>query len=198
MAATLINKVSSDKKVSNASQRLIKSGIRMKVLLDEMIAVNKVQREPGVRVYPVPLDMGQLFEEEMAQLRTPYPDRQLDLHLDSRVTGTWDGESLRRLLGNLVVNAVKHDDAEAPISVHVKSAEDQVTFEVRNQGTPLDAATLQGLFEPFRRVEYRSCLRPFLLGYNLILMLKTLAQSSASNHSIHKKRHPEMPCVQAG
>ena len=151
MTATLLDRVSSDAAVTNAAQRLIKSGLRMKALLDELIEFNKIKRELGVRIYPTQLDIEPLFEEELGQLRAVYPDRQFELQVDGPTLGAWDGDSLRRLLGNLVVNAVKYGDALAPISVLVTGAADQVVFEVRNQGAPLDAATLQGLFDPDQR-----------------------------------------------
>ena len=151
MTATLLDRVSSDATVTNAAQRLIKSGLRMKVLLDELIEFNKIKRELGVRIYPTALDMEHLFEEELVQLRAIYPDRRFELQVNGPTTGAWDGDSLRRLLGNLVVNAVKYGDAEAPISVLVTGAADQVVFEVCNQGAPLDAATLQGLFDQGQR-----------------------------------------------
>jgi len=151
MTALVLERISAGEKVSIAARRLIDSGSRMKALLDELIEFNKIKLGLGVRITPTPQDMAMLFGEELGQLHAAYPERQLDLLVDGPTKGVWDGESLRRVMGNLVVNAIKYGEGTAPISVQITGYADRITFEVRNKGTPAEAATLQGLFHPLKQ-----------------------------------------------
>lgn len=54
------------------------------------------------------------------------------------------------LPGNLMVNAAKHGDATSPVFVQISGNAEQVNFQVPNQVAPLNDASLQELFEPFK------------------------------------------------
>jgi hypothetical protein len=51
---------------------------------------------------------------------------------------------LQRLLGNLVVNAVKYGDKEAPVRIRIAEDGERVRFEVRNTGTAIEGAGVGG------------------------------------------------------
>jgi signal transduction histidine kinase len=58
---------------------------------------------------------------------------------------------VQRLLGNLVVNALKYGAQEAPVRVVVTGDDAETRFEVRNSGPAMSALTLEQLFEPLKR-----------------------------------------------
>jgi signal transduction histidine kinase len=58
---------------------------------------------------------------------------------------------LQQLLGNLVVNAIKYGAPDSPVRVIVTAAEEEVRFEVKNSGVPIEQQTLDRIFEPLRR-----------------------------------------------
>ncbi len=148
MTAMVLQRISDGEKVSAAAKRLIDSGSRMGTLLGELIEFNKVKLALGVRIKLAPQNMAQLIGEELDQIRIAYPERELNLQVSGPTNGVWDGDSLRRVTGNLVINAIKFGEEDAPIVVRVAGYADQMTFEVRNKGTSLDMLTLQQLFEP--------------------------------------------------
>lgn len=86
----------------------------------------------------------------MEELRAAYPQRQLELEVAGDTQGLWDGDRLQRLLGNLVVNALKYGAQDAPVRV-VGGDESSVHFDVRNTGAAIDQVTLEQLFEPLKR-----------------------------------------------
>ena len=62
-----------------------------------------------------------------------------------------DSGLLQRLVGNLVINAIRHNVAKGWVEVTTKRVGALGFFEVTNSGPVLDEATIATLTEPFRR-----------------------------------------------
>jgi signal transduction histidine kinase len=139
-------------KVSEASARLINSGSQMKALLDDLVDFNRTTLGLGVNVRVTPIDLDAVFAAEIEVLRSAHPDRDIDFSIDGEARGCWDALRLQQLLCNLVTNAIKYGDRDAPVRVSLRGNPDEVQFEVRNSGA------LQGsgksLFEPLRRGDF--------------------------------------------
>lgn len=67
------------------------------------------------------------------------------------VQGWWDPMALRRVVENLVGNAVKYGAPAAPITVTIRGEDDRVHLSVHNVGEPIPPEEAGRLFEPFRR-----------------------------------------------
>jgi signal transduction histidine kinase len=151
MTSDYLGRLNAGEKVSAAAARLISSGARMKSLLDDMVEFNRHRLGAGIRVTPTAIDLAEVFADELQELRAAYPGRELLLDVSGDAKGRWDGPSLQRLLGNLVVNALKYGDKQSPIRVVVADDDDRLRFEVRNTGPAIDESSLQRFFEPLQR-----------------------------------------------
>ena len=67
------------------------------------------------------------------------------------MTGSLDPDRVARAVGNLVNNALRYGDPEAPIDVSLRRASAGIVLEVHNQGTPIRPDLLPHLFEAFQR-----------------------------------------------
>jgi signal transduction histidine kinase len=155
MTATYLGKLNAGEKVSDAARRLISSGARMKGLLDELVEFNRANLGLGLRVSPTNVDLADLFADELQELRAAYPGRELLLEVTGDSKGCWDGPSLQRLLGNLVVNAVKYGDKDAPVRIRIAEEGERLRFEVRNTGEAIDPSSFQRFFEPLQRGQHQ-------------------------------------------
>ena len=155
MTATYLGQLNAGEKVSEAATRLISSGARMKGLLDELVEFNRANLGLGLRVSPTNVDLADLFADELQELRAVYPGRELLLEVTGDTKGCWDGPSLQRLLGNLVVNAVKYGDREAPVRIVIAEDGERLRFEVRNTGPTIDQSNLQRFFEALERGQHQ-------------------------------------------
>lgn len=151
MTAHYLGRLSAGEKVSDAAGRLMSSGGRMKRLLDDLVQFNRSNLGLGIPVDRKPVDLRDLLEEELGEVRTAHPERKLELLVQGPTRGEWDGVCVQRLVGNLVVNAIKYGAPDAPVRVVVDGCEDDVKVEVRNHGVPSNVDTLEGMFEPLRR-----------------------------------------------
>lgn len=151
VTATYLAALNAGERVSEAASLLIRSGGRMKALLDDLLDFNRTNLGLGVNIRPSSGDMMTLFCTELDQLRAAYPSRTIELDVVGDTQGTWDGLRLQQLLSNLVVNAIKYGATDRPVRVVITGAVDTVSFEVKNQGPVIERSDLQQIFEPLTR-----------------------------------------------
>ena len=90
------------------------------------------------------------LEHVIAELRTTWPDRQIDVDLDLPRPVDCDRARIAQLLSNLVANAITHG-ADAPIKVRASLDANALELSVENQGDAIPPDVLARLFEPFYR-----------------------------------------------
>lgn len=70
---------------------------------------------------------------------------------EGQTSGFWSPDGLRRVLDNLLVNAVKYGDAGQPVTVRVRSLADRLLLSVHNEGTMIATDDQEKLFVAYHR-----------------------------------------------
>jgi signal transduction histidine kinase len=105
----------------------------------------------GINISPTNVDLANLFDDELNLVRAAHPDHQIDLVMVGESQGAWDGRRLQQLLGNLVLNAIKYGEPDAPVRVTLTGEEAEVLLEVKNSGDAIERSTLERIFDPLQR-----------------------------------------------
>ncbi|MBP0639768.1 sensor histidine kinase [Cupriavidus sp. AcVe19-6a] len=151
MTASYLAALNAGEEVSDAAGRLIRSGARMQTLLDDLCDFNRTKLGLGINIVRRDVDLTEVFADVVDQLRAAHPRHQIDLDIKGNLQGFWDGQRLQQLLGNLVLNAIKHGAPDAPVRVVMTATDAEVRFEVRNSGPAIDPQTLERIFDPLQR-----------------------------------------------
>ncbi len=137
--------------VSNAASRLTRSGNALNALLNDLVDYNRARFGLGVPVALTDTDLAAVFTAELDQLRVAHPGHSFELEVTGDVQGRWDGPRLQQMLRNLVSNAVKYGSADTPVRVVVVGEQEEVRWEVANNGTPIEQSSLEEIFDPLQR-----------------------------------------------
>ena len=151
LTARYLASINAGEQVSNAASRVIRSGTRIQALLDDLVDFDRTKLGLAIPIVRLSGDLAPLLKDEVEQLRVLHPDHVLELEVVGDTRGKWDGPRLQRVLGNLIVNAIKYGDPDAPVRVVVAGEENEVHFEVRNAGPAIEQSTLDHIFDPLRR-----------------------------------------------
>jgi signal transduction histidine kinase len=82
-------------------------------------------------------------------------DRRIDIESAGAVEASCDGALVRRVIENLVTNALRHTPAGSPIRVSIASAEGRARVAVHDQGRGVPSEATERIFEKFGTVEAR-------------------------------------------
>jgi signal transduction histidine kinase len=151
MTSQLIAHMAVDAPVASAAQRLIRSGERMRELLDQLLVYNRVQMGVGFEVDRADVDLARACRDEIELLQASMPDTKIVFRFPDTVRGMFDAGRIREALANLVVNARKYGMSGSDILVELRDEGTGIALEVRNAGDPIPREALDLLFEPLRR-----------------------------------------------
>ena len=98
----------------------------------------------------VEVDLGQVAAEEATRAR-PRTDVRVDLRIDAGIVVRGSAEQLRRLVANLVDNAVRH--AAGIVTVRLQDRDGHAVLEVEDDGPGIPADRRESVFDRFARLD---------------------------------------------
>jgi signal transduction histidine kinase len=125
---------------------------RSGALIDGLLVLARSDRGPAALD---PVDLAGLAEEALAQASAEAVAAGVETRGQFDPAPTCgDAALLGRLAGNLIENAIRHNESGGRLEVMTGPASDpgEVRLAVANSGAAIDAADVDGLFEPFRRL----------------------------------------------
>jgi signal transduction histidine kinase len=141
----------SDERQLRTLRRMTAAGQRMTAMIEQLLDLTRARLGGGLGFVRVrePLDVRELVQRTLDELREIYPGRDIALESTSDCTTSGDPERLLQLFGNLIANALTHGDDGAKVSVSVVGRSHDVVVDIRNQGV-IPPERVPTLFEPFQ------------------------------------------------
>jgi two-component system, OmpR family, sensor kinase len=135
--------------VERAMGRIEAESERMGGLVDDLLTLARIDevREPARE----PLDLRELLEDARDDARAAAPEREISLNQTGPVAIEADGDALRRIVANLLRNAIVHTPEGTPIELTLEQTEAWATVKVRDHGPGLPPGDPNAVFERFWR-----------------------------------------------
>jgi two-component system OmpR family sensor kinase len=137
--------------LERAMARIESEATRMGVLVEDLLALARLDELPEAR--RVPVDLGELATQAAIDARVTAPDRTITLEAEGPLEVLGDPDALRRVLCNLMANAVIHTPAGTPVELRAFRDGDDVVVEVRDHGPGLPGGAEERAFERFWRAD---------------------------------------------
>jgi signal transduction histidine kinase len=151
MTASYLQKLTLGEEVAAAAERLVFSGARLKAMLGDLSDFSRDKLGLGIEVSPLPVDLAEVFLEEVQQLRAAHPARRIELTSSGDLRGVWDAGRMHQVLGNLLSNALKYGKPDSTVEVVLAGIGEEVIFTVTNDGVKIDDDALRAFFDPLSR-----------------------------------------------
>jgi signal transduction histidine kinase len=112
-------------------------------------------------------DVSALAQSVVASIRRLQPTRDISVEVQGNSVCHCDTDLTRRILENLVSNAIKHTRIDGPVRVVVSGSRSRVQVSVRDQGLGISPERRQRIFEPYASSAQGSAKRDESFGLGL-------------------------------
>ncbi|MDF1552654.1 MAG: HAMP domain-containing sensor histidine kinase [Deferrisomatales bacterium] len=123
----------------------------METMLGEILETERLQSPHG-GLHRRQVDLATLLREVAEPFRGRPPGVELRLPAGPLPLSV-DPDRLCTAVRNVLENAVKHAERDAPVELTLEAAGEELVIRVRNRGAPIPAAELPLLLEPFYRAD---------------------------------------------
>ena len=139
-----------DERRADLLSRVGRNAVQLRTMVDELLDLASLERGLDARTEVEPLALADEVSGALEQLEHLLDGREVRVDVGLlRVEG--DATKLRRVLGNLVSNAVKFSESGTPIEVWARRDDQMVRIEVRDRGVGLPEWEAARVFDPFFR-----------------------------------------------
>lgn len=122
--------------------------------MDGMIAdlLDSMAAKDGERVQLelTQFDIAEVVKEVQVEAAATHHHAHFQI-LGGIIIGWWDRKAVKRVIENLVSNAVKYGDTDKPIRISFAEAYERLVLMVHNQGQPIPPEEQENVFQIFRR-----------------------------------------------
>ncbi len=137
--------------IKMVAAKALSSTQRMAGMIDELLDTMTFHSGQAIRLDLADSDIYEIAKEVQTDAIVAHGPR---VRVEGRsVSGRWDRAALKRVLENLVGNAIKYGDANAPVTIAVNEVHQRLVLSVHNEGPPIPAQEQECIFEMYRRIE---------------------------------------------
>lgn len=144
-----------DESVRRRASKIVGFIDRTDRMIRDLLDANRISAGQPMCLNLAPCDLVKICESASVDLAALYGER-IRLNHPKEILGYWDERGLRRVIENLVNNAVKYGSPDTPITVSLKEKNGWAEISVHNQGNPISEADQASVFRQFRRTEAAS------------------------------------------
>lgn len=157
-----------------------RSARRMNQLVADLLEFARVSFGDGIPIQRVSMDMGNLVQDVVTEVRASYPSRDFHSAATGDLSGEWDRDRLFQALTNLLGNAVQHGSADSPLRTTASVQGDEVVVSVQNRGTTIPEDQLAQMFEGMNQYPTREGGDRRHLGLGLYIVDKIVTAHNGS------------------
>lgn len=147
LAKNLIEIPSLNKIALRISSAMIKADKMIQNLLDASF----IKAGEKLPIIIRPVCMNKIIEAVVEDLSSIHENR-FQFFAPCEVNGFWDDEGIRRVLENLLLNAIKYGYAKSLVTIKLSIVDNTVSISVHNEGDLVTADELITIFSRFKRV----------------------------------------------
>jgi signal transduction histidine kinase len=128
-------------------------------------------------------NLRELLQRAARDFNAEQADR-VRLDLEGSLQGQWNAGAIRRIVDNLVGNALKYGAPDRPVTIVARATSPGVALSVHNFGSPISPGDQTILFQQFRRAKGTSSKSGWGLG---LLVAKGLTEAHGGEIRVESK-----------
>ncbi len=135
---------------STLTSRIVSSSVRMNHMVGALLDFTRSRLGGSIPIARDTMSMGKVVHDVVNEIAAANPNRTIRIDARGGLEGHWDCARISQVLTNLIGNALEHGAAQEEVTVDVRGDEKEVAIAIHNEGTPIPADRLNGIFNPMR------------------------------------------------
>jgi signal transduction histidine kinase len=123
---------------------------RLDKMIRDLLDASRLRAGESLSVEFEKCDLSEVAREVAEEINLAFKDI-VRVKSDKECWGKWNRESLRRVLENLVNNAIKYGAIGRPVLISINQDENSAVLEIHNEGNPIPMEEQAILFQQFKR-----------------------------------------------
>lgn len=132
--------------------RISHSMDRADEMIQDLLDASFIKAGEKLPLKVAPCCMNTLITTVIEELSSIHENR-FQVNFSKEVYGIWDSNGIRRVLENLLLNAVKYGKENGVVTIQLGVVDQQVCVTVHNEGLHIAPAELKTLFDRFKRLK---------------------------------------------
>ncbi|MGE3986992.1 sensor histidine kinase [Pseudorhodoplanes sp.] len=145
--------LSDDKPKEYLRTAIVSVGV-LNQMINDLLDVSRLEAGK-MPVDRVRCDLTRIADEVRTSLREIAREREIDVESAGPAEATCDGAIIRRILENLVGNAIKHTPAGSHVRISISKRDGLVRVEVQDEGDGVPEEAREKIFEKFVTIQNR-------------------------------------------
>lgn len=152
MSAHMLTKKVPSEIVESYVDKINGSIDRIDKMIKNLLDSSKLETGELIVLNPMKCDVMEVINNTVSEMTELYGERFIT-HGHGPIIGQFDNVAIRRILENLISNAVKYGFKETPIEIVAKIQDNSLKLNVCNQGENILSADLVSIFTQYHRTE---------------------------------------------
>jgi len=124
---------------------------RMSGMIDELLDTMAFHSGQQLQLKVAPTDIFEVVKEIQADVVGAEGPR---IHVSGcSILGWWDRAALKRVIENLVGNALKYGTPDTPVTIRLEELHGRLLVSIHNEGDPIPPTEQECIFQMYRRAE---------------------------------------------
>jgi signal transduction histidine kinase len=153
MSAELaLRKLSPDDPLVPRMKLILNNMDRLDEMIGELLDASRLEAGQSMPLELELCDFDRIIREAIDELGLSYPNC-FKVQTKGKCEGYWDENGIRRIVENLLTNAIKYGDENTCATISLSQDKTSVELSVHNFGTPIPPEDVPILFEQYRRLK---------------------------------------------
>lgn len=153
MSSELLSlKLSQDPVLCKTAKRITKNMDRADGMIRDILDASSVNAGEKFPLKIQPCRLNKILSDVIEDLQEIHGDRFVTLS-EEHIEGFWDIDGMKRIIENLVSNAIKYGKAGSEITVRSSGSEKTICLSVHNTGDAIPENELPFLFDQYKRAK---------------------------------------------
>lgn len=132
------------------SHRILNAMERIDLMIHDLLDAGSIRAGKKLEFQFEECDINEILKTCVEESNELFESR-VCLKSKGSVQGLWNSNGIRRVIDNLVTNALKYSFHQTPITIDLSNDDKEVQISVHNFGLPIPEESLKNLFKQFHR-----------------------------------------------